>query len=78
MLTNYLTHQRSNSTRVAHWFIRTCVFYPPSNSFFTPLFQSVFKAYDTDKDGSLSEEDYQLLSLNFPALDPFSTVDKNK
>ena len=40
--------------------------------------QSVFKNYDSDQDGLICEEEFNSFVLNFPGLDSFVTVDKDR
>ena len=40
--------------------------------------QSVFKAYDLDCDGLISEEEFSSFTNNFQELDDFQTVDTDR
>ncbi|XP_078482474.1 uncharacterized protein LOC100175460 isoform X1 [Ciona intestinalis] len=44
----------------------------------TAMVTSVFKAYDQNSDGFISEAEFETFIRNFPGLDSFSTVDKDK
>ena len=40
--------------------------------------QAVFKAYDTDNSGSISTEEFDAISSNFPFIEHFSVLDQDK
>lgn len=46
-------------------------------SFFS-LLQSVFRNYDHDHDGYISQEDFESIAANFPFLDSFCVLDKDQ
>ena len=39
------------------------------------LFQSVFKNYDHDKDGFISQAEFEAIAGNFPFIDSFCVLD---
>lgn len=41
-------------------------------------FQSVFRNYDHDHDGYISQEDFESIAANFPFLDSFCVLDKDQ
>lgn len=42
------------------------------------LFQAVFRAYDTDNSLSISTEEFDAISSNFPFIECFSVLDQDK
>ncbi|XP_060268263.1 ras guanyl-releasing protein 3 isoform X3 [Ovis aries] len=44
----------------------------------TALWQSVFRNYDHDHDGYISQEDFESIAANFPFLDSFCVLDKDQ
>ena len=40
--------------------------------------QAVFRAYDTDNSGSISMEEFESISSNFPFIECFSVLDQNE
>uniref|UniRef100_H2YQA9 RAS guanyl releasing protein 3 n=1 Tax=Ciona savignyi TaxID=51511 RepID=H2YQA9_CIOSA len=44
----------------------------------TAMVTSVFKAYDQNSDGFISEAEFEAFIRNFPGLDSFATVDKDQ
>lgn len=40
--------------------------------------QAVFKVYDTNKDGSISVEEFDAIATNFPFIDSFGVLDVNR
>jgi len=38
----------------------------------------VFKVYDTNKDGSISTEEFDAIATNFPFIDSFGVLDVNR
>lgn len=40
--------------------------------------QSVFRNYDHDHDGYISQEDFESIAANFPFLDSFCVLDKDQ
>ena len=40
--------------------------------------QSVFKNFDTDGDGHISQEEFEAIRNNFPYLSKFGELDKNQ
>lgn len=42
------------------------------------LFQSVFKAYDHDNDGFISEDEFQSFVDNFPMMESFAAMDVDR
>ncbi len=43
-----------------------------------PWQQAVFRAYDTDNSGSISTEEFDAISSNFPFIECFSVLDQDK
>eukprot|EP00794_Sanderia_malayensis_P017574 gene17574-19326_t len=41
------------------------------------MVDAVFKVYDTDKDGSINQEEFRLIATNFPFIDDFTLIDTN-
>ena len=44
----------------------------------SPLFQSVFRVYDKDSSGYISIDEFQSISSNFPFIESFSVLDRDK
>lgn len=44
----------------------------------SPCLQAVFRAYDTDNSGSISTEEFDAISSNFPFIECFSVLDQDK
>lgn len=42
------------------------------------LLKAVFKIYDTNKDGSISVEEFDAIATNFPFIDSFGVLDVNR
>ncbi len=40
--------------------------------------QAVFRAYDTDNSGSISLEEFEAISSNFPFVECFSVLDQDE
>ena len=40
--------------------------------------QAVFKVYDTDQSGTISYEEFEAISSNFPFIECFSVLDQDK
>lgn len=40
--------------------------------------QAVFKVYDTDQSGTISYEEFESISSNFPFIECFSVLDQDK
>ena len=40
--------------------------------------KSVFRNYDHDRDGYISQEDFESIAANFPFLDSFYVLDKDQ
>lgn len=38
----------------------------------------MFKVYDTNKDGSISTEEFDAIATNFPFIDSFGVIDVNR
>ena len=60
---------------VSQW---TCVYY--NCIFIWYLFhpQAVFQVYDTDNSGSISVDEFEMISSNFPFIQAFSELDMDK
>ena len=41
-------------------------------------FQAVFKIYDHDKDGYISQPEFELIAGNFPFIDSFCVLDADQ
>ena len=56
----------------------TCalVDYTPPSPLILP--QAVFRMYDTDHSGSISMEEFETISSNFPFIENFSVLDQDK
>lgn len=48
------------------------------DKYFLLFFQSVFRNYDHDHDGYISQEDFESIAANFPFLDSFCVLDKDQ
>ncbi|VDN06041.1 unnamed protein product [Thelazia callipaeda] len=48
------------------------------NKHITAMVDAVFKNYDHNRDGSISQTEFQQISTNFPFIAPFGTIDTNK
>uniref|UniRef100_A0A158Q7C6 Phorbol-ester/DAG-type domain-containing protein n=1 Tax=Elaeophora elaphi TaxID=1147741 RepID=A0A158Q7C6_9BILA len=48
------------------------------NKHITAMVEAVFKNYDHNKDGSISQSEFQQISTNFPFIAPFGTIDTDK
>lgn len=44
----------------------------------TSHFQSVFQNFDTDSDGYISQEEFEIIRSNFPYLGKFDELDQNQ
>ena len=44
----------------------------------SPFFQSVFRVYDKDSSGYISIDEFQSISSNFPFIESFSVLDRDK
>lgn len=42
------------------------------------IFQAVFRVYDTDKDGYISDKEFDAIATNFPFIDTFCVIDVNR
>lgn len=42
------------------------------------MVEAVFKNYDHNKDGSISQNEFQQISTNFPFIASFGTIDTDK
>lgn len=42
------------------------------------LFQAVFRIYDIDKDGYISNKEFDSIATNFPFIDTFGAIDVNR
>lgn len=49
-----------------------------SNVSLSALGKSVFRNYDHDRDGYISQEDFESIAANFPLLDSFCVLDKDQ
>ena len=72
--------------------MRVCVMYPPAivcehacvpvNCYCVHTFllspQAVFQVYDTDNSGSISFDEFETISSNFPFIQAFSNRDMDK
>ncbi|KAM3718043.1 Ras guanyl-releasing protein [Dirofilaria immitis] len=48
------------------------------NKHITAMVEAVFKNYDHNKDGSISQSEFQQISTNFPFIAPFGSIDTDK
>ncbi|EFO25072.1 RasGEF domain-containing protein [Loa loa] len=48
------------------------------NKHITAMVEAVFKNYDYNKDGSISQSEFQQISTNFPFIAPFGAIDTDK
>ena len=53
-----------------------CYYYVPFS--LSLLFQSVFRVYDKDSSGYISIDEFQSISSNFPFIESFSVLDRDK
>ena len=42
------------------------------------MLQAVFKVYDTDQSGTISYQEFESISSNFPFIECFSVLDQDK
>ncbi len=42
------------------------------------MLQAVFRAYDSDNSGTISTEEFDSISSNFPFIEHFSVLDQDK
>lgn len=50
----------------------------PVNLVYVFTWKSVFRNYDHDHDGYISQEDFESIAANFPFLDSFCVLDKDQ
>ncbi|XP_078064902.1 RAS guanyl-releasing protein 2-like [Mustelus asterias] len=48
------------------------------NKHILKMVESVFRNFDVDQDGYISQKEFSIISSNFPYLDRFSVLDENK
>lgn len=49
-----------------------------THGFWSGFLKSVFRNYDYDHDGYISQEDFESIAANFPFLDSFCVLDKDQ
>ncbi|VDK81447.1 unnamed protein product [Gongylonema pulchrum] len=48
------------------------------NKHISAMVEAVFKHYDHNRDGSISQTEFKQISTNFPFIAPFGTIDVDK
>ncbi|VDO63318.1 unnamed protein product [Haemonchus placei] len=76
----FMTFQPSPPVVFAEWASGVSATLDPEtvNKHVTAMVDAVFKHYDHDRDGYISQAEFRQISGNFPFIDPFGTIDLDR
>ncbi|KAK5968937.1 hypothetical protein GCK32_012884 [Trichostrongylus colubriformis] len=76
----FMTFEPSTPVVFAEWASGVSATLDPEtvNKHVTAMVDAVFKHYDHDRDGYISQAEFRQISGNFPFIDPFGTIDLDR
>ncbi|KJH47063.1 RasGEF domain protein [Dictyocaulus viviparus] len=76
----FMTFEPSKPVVFAEWASGVSATLDPGtvNKHVSAMVDAVFKHYDSDRDGYISQDEFRQISGNFPFIDPFGTIDLDR